>query len=196
MRPKLISKVENFGLPKMLFLFMAFIATMPSFAQVAGEYRSVTTGDWTALTTWQRFNGTTWVTPTTAQGWPGQLTGITYDAVTVSSGHVVTISNTGITTQPFKSLNIKPTGRLYLSGRINTTVTFSLATTIVNIDAGGDIYFLDKTKLVLLTDAAVVMQINLNGLVASTCNNNAELWVGNQKFAVCAGAPGDIFTFS
>jgi len=46
-------------------------------AQNIGDYRTVTTGNYNALSTWQRFNGSTWVTPTTAQGWPGQFTGLT-----------------------------------------------------------------------------------------------------------------------
>jgi hypothetical protein len=43
-----------------------------------GDYRSVASGNWSTLDTWQRFNGTAWVTPTTAvtQGYPGQYANV------------------------------------------------------------------------------------------------------------------------
>ncbi|MBW6492258.1 MAG: T9SS type A sorting domain-containing protein [Lentimicrobium sp.] len=186
---KFVSKIKT-----LLFAFVFIMLTgLSGWAQTAGDYRSVTTGTWTTLSTWQRYSGTAWSTPTTAQGWPGQYTGT--GAVTIVLGHVVTIGTGGIDTQPFASINIESTGRLYLNGT-NQTVTFSLATSVLNIESGGDVYFFNKSKLVLSADAAVSMTIDLNGLVASTCNNNAELWIGTQKYAVCAGAPGDIFTFA
>ena len=40
-----------------------------------GDYRSVASGNWSTLTTWERWNGTAWATPlsTTPEGWPGQF---------------------------------------------------------------------------------------------------------------------------
>ena len=35
-------------------------------AQTAGDYRSAATGNWNAIATWERFNGTTWVAAATA----------------------------------------------------------------------------------------------------------------------------------
>ncbi|PKP45741.1 MAG: hypothetical protein CVT94_16970 [Bacteroidetes bacterium HGW-Bacteroidetes-11] len=177
----------------LLAFVMITLTGLTGWAQTTGDYRSVTTGTWQTLSTWQRYSGTAWSTPTSAQGWPGQNTGT--NDITVMSGHVVTIGTGGITTQPFASINIQSTGRLYLNGT-NQTVTFSLATSVLNIASGGDVYFFNKSQLVLSADAAVSMTINLNGLVAATCNNNAELFIGAQKYAVCAGAPGDIFTFA
>ena len=44
-----------------------------SLAQTNGDYRSVADGNWSTLTTWQRYNnpGVGWATPTAGQGYPG-----------------------------------------------------------------------------------------------------------------------------
>ena len=42
-------------------------------AQTIGDYRSVASGNWTALATWQYYNGNAWVAAT---AYPGQNTGI------------------------------------------------------------------------------------------------------------------------
>lgn len=51
--------------------------------QVAGDYRTTGSGNWNSAATWQRFNGTSWLsasTPTNAVG-----------AITLQTGHTVTI---------------------------------------------------------------------------------------------------------
>jgi hypothetical protein len=30
---------------------------------VSGDYRSITSGNWNSLTTWERYNGAAWVAP-------------------------------------------------------------------------------------------------------------------------------------
>lgn len=55
----------------LLVLSLALIAQAAS-AQSAGDYRSAATGDWNQTSTWQTYNGSTWVaaasTPTFADG--------------------------------------------------------------------------------------------------------------------------------
>ncbi|HNP55052.1 MAG TPA: hypothetical protein PKK69_10540, partial [Ferruginibacter sp.] len=80
-------------------------------AQSVGDYRSAATGNWSGLSTWERYNGTTWLTPTAAQGTPtsgmGNITirsphqvtlttSVTTDQLSIASGASVTI-NSGIT---------------------------------------------------------------------------------------------------
>src|SRR5258705_5774744 len=54
-------------------------------AASAGDYRSKATGNWNAITTWEKYNGTLWVaaiaTPTSADG-----------IITVQNGHTVTVN--------------------------------------------------------------------------------------------------------
>ena len=59
-------------------------------AQTAGDYRSVASGNWNAIATWETNNGTSWVpatiTPTSANG-----------VITIRSPHFVTNSANGLT---------------------------------------------------------------------------------------------------
>jgi adenylyl- and sulfurtransferase ThiI len=75
------------GLTTLAITVLPFLAPALAHAQVAGDYRSAATGNWNATATWQRFDGTSWVaavaTPTSTDG-----------AITIRSGHTVTISAT------------------------------------------------------------------------------------------------------
>ena len=60
------------------------------FAQATGDYRSKATGNWNALSTWERYNGSSWAEPTSLQGTPDNTKGVT----TVRSPNVVTVTAT------------------------------------------------------------------------------------------------------
>ncbi len=140
------------------------------------------------MSTWQRYNGTSWITPTAGHGYPGQFTGT--GNVTIS--HTVTIGTGGITTQNMGRITVTSAGRLYLTGT-NAVITFTLNTMELVVNPGGSVYFFNKVKLQLPADA--VLFVTTNGLLTDNCNNNKEIWIGTQKYAACAGAPGDIYTF-
>lgn len=184
--------MKNRTLFFIVFILLFSGAALPSQAQTAGDYRSATTGQWTTLATWQRYSGTAWATPTAAQGYPGQNVGT--GLISILAGHTVTIGSGGITTQPFNGLSIAGTGQLYLTGA-NSTVIFSLSTSVIDIASGGSIYFANKARLTLNTNAAITLSIGTGSLIGS-CNNNDEIYIGTTKYAVCAGAPGDVFTFA
>ncbi|MDD5508952.1 MAG: hypothetical protein PHD25_11630 [Bacteroidales bacterium] len=183
-----------FTLKLAFLILLQWIVAGTAFGQNTGDYQTATTGNWKSLTTWLRYDGFLWATPSASDGWPGQHSGMTYGDITIQPGHVVTIGTEGITTWPMESITIQQYGKLYLTGT-NATVTFSLNTSVIDIQQDGQIFFYKKSKLVLITDAVVTLVIGQNGLVADVCNNNAEFFIGTQKYAVCAGAPGDIFTF-
>jgi hypothetical protein len=175
----------------LLSLLLTVIINPDARSQSAGDYRSVTTGTWITLATWQRFDGSSWITPTSGQGYPGQYTGT--QAVTIRAGHVVTIA-AAISTQPMGALTIQSTGQVYLAGS-NSQVIFALDTPEINIISGGSIYFSNKARLVLTTNAVVTLAIGQGGLLGS-CNNNDEILIGTILFAACAGAPGNVFTYA
>lgn len=68
-----------------IFLYFQFANPADTHAAVTGDYQSRNTGNWEGTTTWQRFNGTSWVNtttpPTTADG-----------VITILSGHTVTVT--------------------------------------------------------------------------------------------------------
>jgi hypothetical protein len=71
-------------------LLLLFLLPIFSQAQTTGDYRSAASGNWDALATWERFNGVTWVTPSLAEGWPGQNANV--NTVTVFAGYTVTLN--------------------------------------------------------------------------------------------------------
>jgi hypothetical protein len=79
---KLTSMKSNFTL---LLIFAACFSSFNSSGQSVGDYRSIATGNWATLATWQRFDGAIWVAapsaPTSADG-----------VITIRSPHTVTIA--------------------------------------------------------------------------------------------------------
>jgi hypothetical protein len=179
-------KKKSLVLFSVLLLMAQFIT-----AQLIGDYRSVTTGNYTTLSTWQRFNGTSWVTPGTLQGWPGQYTGT--GNVTIQPGHTVTVSNTGISTLTMGVFNIQNTGQLYLTGN-NNGQNFGINTPQLIVNSGGSIYFFNKSNLVLPLNA--VLSVTTGGLTGDGCNANKSIVIGNTTFAQCQGGPGSVYSFS
>lgn len=71
-------------------LILFFCLPLVALAQSTLDFRSQTSGNWTTASTWQRFNGTTWVTATAS---PNSSDNV----ITIRNGHTVTVSsNVGI----------------------------------------------------------------------------------------------------
>lgn len=174
-----------------VFIVILLAGTFVSQAQTTGDYRSVNTGNWTTLSTWQRYDGISWLTPTSGQGYPGQNAGT--GAVTIQSGHTVTIGNAGITTAPLGVVTVQSTGQLYLTGTITSQINFTINTPQLIVASGGSVYFFNKVRLTLASQA--VLTLGGLGTLQGTCNNNVEIYIGAVRFGACSGAPGNVFTF-
>ena len=172
-----------------LLIVCLFIVGTVCNAQTTGDFRSKINGEWTAISTWETFNGSIWVNAT---AYPGQNTG-NY-SVTIQSGNTVSISNAGISTNPMGTVTIN--GTLVLNGS-NSQILYFLNTPEVIVTKAlsppATIQFLNKCILKLPPDA--ILRVSTNGL-SGNCNNNEEIQIGTIKFSVCNGAPGSIFTFA
>lgn len=180
---------------KIIFYFWGLVTFLLIYSesgvcQNVGEYRSVGSGNWVTLSTWQRFNGTTWATPSSGEGYPGQFAGT--NTVTIQTGNTVSVGTSGISTQSMGVIIVQNNAQLYLNSTNNLT-TYFFNTPILSVVSGGSIYFMNKVKLVIANNGVIF--VGQNGLLGE-CNNNVQIWIGNVKFAACAGAPGNIFTFS
>ncbi|HEY9116144.1 MAG TPA: GEVED domain-containing protein [Bacteroidales bacterium] len=67
------------------FIFIFFGIGNVLFGQATNDYRSVATGNWNVIATWQRYNGTAWVAATAT---PTSTAGV----ITIRSGNIVTVS--------------------------------------------------------------------------------------------------------
>ncbi|HEY5590995.1 MAG TPA: hypothetical protein VIK55_08245, partial [Paludibacter sp.] len=173
-----------------LLLVLIFFAVSVSHAQSIGDYHSAANANWATASTWQTYNGTTWVAATT---YPGQNAG-TY-SVTIVAGNTVSIPGTGISTNAMGNLTIN--GQLTLNGSGTSQTLYSLNTSQIaitpNLSPWASINFLNKCILTLPTDA--IIKVQAYGLIGE-CNNNQEIQIGSNKYAACNGAPGYIFTFA
>jgi hypothetical protein len=172
-----------------MFAFLVFPVLLTQ-AQIIGDYRTATNGNWASSATWEVFNGSIW---TSSSSYPGQEAG-SY-AINIQYGHTVSVPNTGIITTAMGPVVIN--GRLNLNGGNTTVVDFSLNTPQITITPDlitpASIEFIKKCKLILPLDA--IIKVWTNGLIGD-CNNNQEINIGANTFAVCNGAPGSIFTFA
>lgn len=74
---------------KLALLFLANILfNYISIGQTAGDYRTAASGDWNALSTWQRYDGSNWQTPTAGQGTPSSANSL----ITIRNAHSVTVT--------------------------------------------------------------------------------------------------------
>lgn len=72
-----------------MMLSLLLLAAGETFSQAPGDYRSaVATGNWNSLASWERYNGSSWVTPTGGQGTPTNASG----AITIQAGHTITVT--------------------------------------------------------------------------------------------------------
>ncbi|MEO6253304.1 MAG: hypothetical protein ABIO79_08370, partial [Ferruginibacter sp.] len=72
---------------KIFLLSLASFYLLTVAAQSAGDYRSVGSGSWSDPLKWERFNGSTWISP--APSGPSYVDGL----ITVRSGHTIAIDN-------------------------------------------------------------------------------------------------------
>lgn len=199
----------NFRITTIILIVLSFLCVSGIQAQNVGDYRSnITSGNWTSLNTWQRYDGTNWVTPTAAQGYPGQYTGT--GAINIRSGNtiyanfiypstltpiqltVIGINNnnpfTAYTTPyPVGIITVQSDAILVLQGSSGGSGndTFYMKTSELNVNSGGVLYF-NGNKVNLALPANSVIEVCSGGLYGSSSDGNANqnIFIGNQWYAV------------
>lgn len=176
----LLFKKINFSL-----LIIIFLITFKLNSQIVGDYRSVNSGNWTSLSTWQYYNGIAWVTPSgsNSQGYPSQYIGT--KTVTILATNTVTFLNTYVTTA-FPNLIIN--GTLTLNGSGGSPIFNIKANSVIvtpNLTPAATINFATKGNLTLPVNATI--QTGLLGLSGS-CTANQIITIGTTPLSTCAGA--------
>ncbi len=152
-------------------------------AQTVGEYRSNSNnGNWTALSSWQRYNGGGpgggWGTPTIAQGYPGQ--NAVPSLVTIRNNNTITLNvsptnNIGALTieggNQSTTLNINAGFTLTVNGAITiNSGTGNADLKAINVDGGT----LNAASLIMQnvggTDRYNIVRISNGGTVSITGN--------------------------
>jgi hypothetical protein len=100
-------------------IFLLFLGISSVNAQAAGDFRSHQTGNWSDVNSWERYDGTNWITPA-----PNAPTGAEA-TITVQSGHTITV-NVAVTINGY----LKDSGVMTVSGgslTFNNGSTYELA---------------------------------------------------------------------
>lgn len=110
-----------------LILYLNLANNKEVLAAVTNDYRSVGSGNWNSLSTWQRYNGSTWVAATA-------IPTSAHKMITIQSGHSVTVT-ANVTVD---EVVISSGGTLILNSGITMTVAngsgtdFSVSGTFIN----------------------------------------------------------------
>ncbi len=133
-----MSKLYSF-LKFFLFITLLIGITSEVLGQT-GSYRSNNSGNWSTLSTWQRYNGFSWVTPSAAQGYPGQFASSSGASVTVRDDVTLNVTPPN----SIGSLDVNNQAILNTSGNPSLTVTGNVSvsvTWIIIFPAAAEIVF-------------------------------------------------------
>ena len=137
-----------------MMLIVALIAN----AQTTNDYRSSSSGNWNERLNWERYNGTSWLTPTAGEGAPNSGKNV----ITIRNGHSMTVTANLSTDQTI----IESGGEVI----INSGVTFTTANgTGTDISIQGD---LRNSGTVSLSSGATG-EVNNGGFYRHTRNGGA-----------------------
>lgn len=153
-----------FRVPALMVIFFSVIALIyfqftnvkPTYAVSIGDYRAVATGNWESISTWQTFNGTSWVaassTPNSSNGaieiQPLYTVTITVnktvDQVTIDAGGMLVIA-TGITLTLVDGAgdDLTDNGTMTINGTLLASGSNTVIGGIVTVASGG---FLSTTS--------------------------------------------------
>jgi hypothetical protein len=191
---KLVARVIPSSSVSQLFSKICFLRTLislllcfyivTSFGQSAGDYRSVNSGNWTDLSSWQRYDGTNWVTPTAAQGYPGQYAGT--GAVTIQNGNNIVLNVIFTLTQAIAGLTI--TGldsynwsTLTIDGTLGDSKNqLYLYLGQLTINNFGRILWITNPAALIIPQTAV-LTINGGELLGNASNGSQRLDLGDKN---------------
>ncbi len=138
-------------------------------SQTAGDFRSFQTGNWNALTTWERFDGTNWVNP--APSIPGSADGL----ITIRNTHTVTI-----TANPLAGIDqvtIDVGGTLTSSGATPTTIANGAGTDLIINGTFIDNYAAATNVITW----AGTWSFGANGTLVKTTASSSNNWQTNYQ---------------
>lgn len=163
-----------------LFLFTKLLS------QSVNDYRSINSGNWTTVTNWEIFNGTTWIPATT---YPGQTTGT--NDVSIEGGVTITLSST--IPNSFNSLTVGDS--IGGTDTLEISNTSSLNTLSVTIATGGFATWTSNVTLFLPAGAAFIVESG--GLdTARPCSAAKRIQIGTIVYSTCNGGAGADSSFS
>lgn len=105
------------------FFICFFASLLDVYAQNVGDYRTnQNNGNWNNLGHWQRWNGTAWVTPTMAEGYPGQFAPAATQVITIRNNFNLNVTPAedigSLVVDASRTLNLNTNHTLRLRGTL------------------------------------------------------------------------------
>ncbi|MCU0434958.1 MAG: T9SS type A sorting domain-containing protein [Bacteroidia bacterium] len=146
---------------KKLLLFVALCVVKLTYAQTLNDYRSVATGAWATLTTWETYDGTAWVAATVVP------TATSAQAINIRTGHTVTIA--AAIAGGIDQTTVDAGGTLNTSGTIALSVANGTGVDLTINGTFGDL----STGGVTFTGT---WQMGANGTFIKTTGSSSNNW--------------------
>ena len=158
----------------------------------SGDFQSkLTGGDWSSPSSWLYDDGTGFQEASLFGIYPGLNAGT--NSVTILAGHTITIPLTY--TVPNEILELQIFGTLSFGNGANPQKEITINTSLVTVESTGDLNFLGPKIRFNLPNPATVIVVESGGDITGSCNNNDEIYIDNQKYAVCRGGGTGVYTF-
>ena len=163
------------------YFLLAFVGN--TYAQTAGDYRAITTGNWKAIGTWETYNGASWIAasakPTSANG-----------VIQIRAGHTVTV-DTIITADQvlvdlLGTLTVNTTLNIANGAGTDITINGSLeVASTIDFAAGSslDVNFLGTLKSTGTITTGASVLLNISGRFkreGGTMPTGAGIWTVNS----------------
>lgn len=133
-----------------LFIILFFSINLTILGQVTGDYQSRTDGNWNTVTTWEKYNGSDWVSASDAPS------STTTGSVAILDGHTVNWNTDGSLSVPL--LILEGTGSLVVAQ--NKTLHINSGS-VVQIDGSGTI-IAEGGNAVIHFNAGSICELTLN----------------------------------
>jgi hypothetical protein len=187
------SKYKTF---RSLISLILFTCAAPLAAQVNGDYKAVASGNWSTLTSWQRWNGTAWVTPTLAQGSPTSVNA----TITLQSGFLVNLDVNVTVDQLVISGTLSIPSAITLTtaagtgtdiiitstGILNNAGNLSLTTNTTTTNTGS----LHNSGTVTINTHATLVALTSTGTITNAGTINVNVLLAGHVNALVVNSPG------
>jgi hypothetical protein len=181
------------SLPKISYLeflqlvfFLCFTIIVNS--QVTGDYRSKATGNWNSSSTWQIYNGITWVNATS---YPGQNSNVAM--VTIGSGNTVTL-NVDITSYTIDNLIIGDQSGGSDTLSLPDNGDFDVNIMLIAVQSDGILTWVKNADL-HLPEGAIIYNNGGQITTDKNCSASQNIYIGANKFSNCNGNGGSDYSF-
>lgn len=161
-KSKMFKGLNPLNYKGLLLLTFTLIFTLSARAQVAGDYRTTSGGNWNTVAIWQRYDGGGWVAAT---DFPGQNPGA--GTVTIQDNHNVTLNVT-----PANSI-----GSLIIASGANATNLSFSPTNSLTVTGSVTVSSNDANVSKYIAVAGGVLTCNSININATGGNNNRDAYV-------------------